>query len=158
MLTDATVLITGVTGSVGTLCTDHLLATEVGTLRMFDDDEAGLAAAKGRLDDDRCRFLAADVRDATRLRYAMADVDIVIHAAAMNYVDVVEYNPVEAVKTSVLGTQHVIQTTIDAGVDRVPLTSSDKAIDPPTRRGRPSYSRRGLHAHSRDWVGRDDGC
>jgi len=74
-------------------------------------------------------------RDATRLRYAMADVDMIIHAAAMKHVDVVEYNPVEAVKTSVLGTQHVIQTTIDAGVDRVLLTSSDKAVDPANTMG-----------------------
>jgi len=65
----------------------------------------------------------------------MAGVDIVIHAAAMKHVDVVKYSPVEADKTSVLGTQHVIQTTIDAGVDRVLLTSSDKAIDPANTMG-----------------------
>ena len=123
------VLITGAKGSVGTLLTDHLLAKEVGTLRLFDTDEAGLAAAKGRLDDDRCRYLAGDVRDETRLRYAMADVDIVIHAAAMKHVDIVEYNPFEAVKTNVLGTQHVIETAIDAGVERVLLISSDTAVD-----------------------------
>ena len=116
-------------GSVGTLLTDHLLATDVGTLRLFDADEAGLATEKNRLDDDRCRFLAGDVHDATRLRYAMADVDIVIHAAAIKHVDVVEYNAFEAVKTNVLGTQHVIETAIDAGVERVLLTSSDTAID-----------------------------
>ena len=77
-----------------------------------------------------CQVIAGDVRDATRLQYAMADVDMVIHAAAMKHVDVVEYNPFEAVKTNVLGTQHVIQTAIDAGVDRALLTSSDKAVDP----------------------------
>jgi len=129
MLQGATVLITGATGSVGTLLADHLLATDVGTLRLFDADEAGLAAAKGRLDDDRCRYLAGDVRDETRLRYAMADVDIVIHAAAMKHVDIVEYNPFEAVKTNVLGTQHVIETAIHAGVERVLLTSWDTAVD-----------------------------
>jgi len=59
----------------------------------------------------------------------MADVDIGIHAAAMKHVDVVEYNPVEAVETNVLGTQHVIETAIDAGVERVLLTSSDIAVD-----------------------------
>jgi FlaA1/EpsC-like NDP-sugar epimerase len=59
--------ITGATGSVGTLLTDHLLATDVATLRLFDADEAGLATARSRLDDDRCRFLAGDVRDQARL-------------------------------------------------------------------------------------------
>jgi len=82
-----------------------------------------------------CLFLAGDVRDATRLRYAMADVDIVIHAAAMRHVDVVEYNAFEAVKTNVLGTQHVIETAIDAGVERVLLTSSDTAVDPANTMG-----------------------
>jgi len=98
------VLITCAPGSVGTLLTDLLLTTEVDTLRLFDVDEAGLAAKKGRLDDDRCRFLANDVRDATRLRYAMAEVDVVMHAAAMKHVDVVEVTPVEAFKTNVLNT------------------------------------------------------
>ena len=92
MLSSATVLITGATGSVGTLLTDHLLATDLGALRLFDADEAGLATTKSSLDDDRCRFLAGDVRDATRLRYAMADVDIVIHAAAKEYGDIIKIN------------------------------------------------------------------
>jgi UDP-N-acetylglucosamine 4,6-dehydratase/UDP-glucose 4-epimerase len=117
MLTDATILITGATGSVGTLLTDHLLATDVGTIRLFDADEAGLATARSSLDDDRCRFLTGDGRAETNLRCAMADVDIVIHAAAMTHVDVVEYNPFEAVKTNVIGTQHVIETAIEpAGI------------------------------------------
>ncbi|PNW65449.1 UNVERIFIED_CONTAM: hypothetical protein BEN50_22895 [Euhalothece sp. KZN 001] len=135
MLSNATVLITGATGSVGTPLTDHLLATDVGNLRLFDADEAGLATANGRLDDDRCRFLAGDVRDKTRLRDAMADVDIVIHAAAMKHVDVVEYNTFEAVNIIVIGTQHVIETAIDAGVWRVLLTSSDTAVDPANTMG-----------------------
>ena len=89
MLQGASDLITGGTGSVSTLLSDHLLATNVGTLRLFDADEAGLATARSRLDDDRCRHLAGDVRDETRLRYAMADVDSVIYAAAIKRVDMV---------------------------------------------------------------------
>ena len=65
----------------------------------------------------------------------MADVDVVIHAAAMKHVDVVEYNPFEAVKTNVLGTQHVIETAIDAGVGRVLRTSADTAVDPANTMG-----------------------
>jgi len=119
-----------VTGSVGTLLTDHLLTTDVGTLRLFDADEAGLASANSRLYDDRCRFLAGTVRDATRLRYAMADVDIVIHAAAMTHVDVVEVTPVEKVTTTALGTHHVIETAIDADVGRVRRTRATRRSTP----------------------------
>jgi UDP-N-acetylglucosamine 4,6-dehydratase len=59
---------------------------------------------RGRFDDNSCRFLAGDVCDARPLRYAMADVDIVIHAAAMKHVDIVGVTPVEVVKTKLLGT------------------------------------------------------
>jgi FlaA1/EpsC-like NDP-sugar epimerase len=82
-----------------------------------------------------CRFITGDVRDVTRLRYAMADVDIVIHAAAMTHVDVVEFTPVEAVKTNVLGTQHVNERAIDTGVERVLRTAIDKAVDPANTMG-----------------------
>jgi len=60
----------------------------------------------------------------------MADVDIVIHAAAMKHVDVVEYNPIEAVKTNVLGTQHVINSALHMGVEIVLNMSTDKASMP----------------------------
>ena len=87
------------------------------------------ATSRGHLDDDRYRFLVGDVRNESRLRYAMADVDIRIHAAAMKHVDVVEVTPVEAVKTNVLGTQHVIEAAIDAGGRQVLVTSSDTAVE-----------------------------
>ena len=67
---------------------------------------------KCRIGTYYCQALPGDGRDGTRLRYAMADVDIVIHAAAMMHVDVVEYNPFEAVKTNVLGAQHVIKSAL----------------------------------------------
>ena len=71
----------------------------------------------------------------TSLRFAMAGVDIVIHAAAMKQVDMVEYNPFEPVKATVLGTQLGIEPAILAGVERVLLTSSDTAVDPANTMG-----------------------
>ena len=71
----------------------------------------------------------------TSLRFAMAGVDIVIHAAAMKQVDMVECNPFEPVKATVLGTQLGIEPAIQAGVERVLLTSSDTAVDPANTMG-----------------------
>jgi FlaA1/EpsC-like NDP-sugar epimerase len=75
------------------------------------------------------------VRDSDRLERAMENIDIVIHTAAMKHVDVCEYNPFEAVKTNVLGIQNIVDTAIDASVQRVVFTSSDKAVDPANTMG-----------------------
>jgi len=82
-----------------------------------------------------CRFLAGEVRATTRLRQAMANLDIVIHAAAMKHVDVVEVTPTEAGTTAVLGTQHVIETVLHAGLERVLHTSADTLVEPTTTTG-----------------------
>jgi len=76
------------------------------------------------------RYFIGDIRDLPRLRRAMKDVDIVIHAAAMKQVPACEYNPFEAVKTNVLGTQNVITAAIDAGVEKAIVLSTDKSVEP----------------------------
>lgn len=93
MLNDATILITSITGSVDKLLTDHLLSTGVNTHRLFEADGAGLSAARSRIDDDRCRFLASDVRDGTRLHCQIADVVMLIHAAAMKHGEIINVTP-----------------------------------------------------------------
>ena len=103
-----------------------------------------------------CRFLAGDVRDATRLRYAIADVNILVHATAMKHVDVIEVTSAEAVTINVFGTQHVIEMAIDAGVERVMLTSSDMAVYTAKKSRRSYCSLRSLYSGSRDWVEWDD--
>ena len=81
-------------------------------------------------DDERIRFFIGDVRDKARLLRALHGVDIVTHAAALKQVPACEYNPYEAVKTNVMGTQNLIEAAIDAGVERVMGISTDKACNP----------------------------
>ena len=71
-----------------------------------------------QIDDPKVRFFIGDVRDETRLKRAMDGVTLVIHAAAMKQIVASEYNPTEAVKTNILGTMNVLNTGIDAGVER----------------------------------------
>ena len=135
MINGNNVLLTGGAGSVGSMLAPRLLERDPKVLRIFDSDEAGLAELKSTFDDDRCRFLAGNVRDEDRLLRAMENIDVVIHTAAMKHVDVCEYNPFEAVKTNVLGIQNVVDAAIDTGVQRVVFTSSDKAVDPANTMG-----------------------
>lgn len=76
------------------------------------------------------RFFIGDVRDKHRLARAMEGIDMVVHAAALKHVPVCEYNPFEAIKTNVLGAQNVLDTSMDAGVQRVVALSTDKAAAP----------------------------
>jgi UDP-N-acetylglucosamine 4,6-dehydratase len=83
------------------------------------------------ISDPRLSFFIGDVRDRDRLwRAFQADVDLVVHAAAMKQVPACEYNPFEAIKTNVLGAQNIIEAAIDAGVPRVLALSTDKAVNP----------------------------
>ncbi|MWV40056.1 SDR family NAD(P)-dependent oxidoreductase [Natrialba sp. INN-245] len=135
MITGNNVLLTGGAGSVGRMLVPRLLERDPNVLRVFDNNEPGLSSVRSDVDDDRCRYLAGDVRDKDRLERAMEDVDIVIHTAAMKHVDICEYNPFEAVKTNALGLQNVVDAAIDSDVRRVVFTSSDKAVNPANTMG-----------------------
>lgn len=135
MIQGRSILLTGGAGSVGHALIPRILAKEPDVLRIFDNNEPGLADIKSKIDDDRCRFLAGDIRERDRLDRAMENIDIVIHTAAMKHVDICEYNPFEAVKTNSLGLQNVVDAAIDSGVERVIFTSSDKAVNPANTMG-----------------------
>jgi UDP-N-acetylglucosamine 4,6-dehydratase len=81
-------------------------------------------------DHPSLRYFIGDVRDGERLRRAMNGVDIVVHAAALKQVPACEYNPMEAVKTNILGSSNVIDAALDAGVGKVLALSTDKAVNP----------------------------
>jgi UDP-N-acetylglucosamine 4,6-dehydratase/5-epimerase len=126
-----TILLTGGTGSFGHHFTRTALAQwNPKTIRIFSRDELKQSEMQRSFDDDRLRFLIGDVRDLQRLRRAVEDVDIVIHAAAMKQVPACEYNPFEAVQTNILGTQNVAEVCIEAGIPRAVALSTDKAVSP----------------------------
>lgn len=135
MIEDKNILITGGAGSIGRILVRRLLNRDPNVIRILDQSEPGLAALKAELSDDRCRFLSGNIRDKDRIKRATENIDIVIHTAAMKHVDISEYNPFEAVKTNVVGLQNLLDVAIDAGVDRLVFTSSDKAAQPANTMG-----------------------
>ena len=124
------ILITGGTGSLGRALTKRLLETDVDTIRIFSRDELKQVQMQSELQDKRLRFLIGDVRDKERLLRALEDVDIVIHAAALKHVPVAEYNPFEAVKTNVNGSQNLLESCLDKNVDLALAIGTDKAVSP----------------------------
>ncbi len=131
ILAGKTVLITGGTGSFGRNFAKHLLAhSKLKKLIIFSRDELKQSLMEAEMRDPRLRFFIGDVRDQARLERAFEGVDIVIHAAALKQVPALEYNPYEAIKTNVLGSQNVIEAALNKGVERAILVSTDKAAMP----------------------------
>ncbi len=132
MIDDKTILITGGTGSfgkkfVGTVFRKYRPKRVV----VYSRDELKQHDMRSQFDDSRLSFFIGDVRDRERLyRAFQANVDIVVHAAALKQVPTCEYNPFEAIKTNLLGAQNVIDAAIDCGVPRVMALSTDKAVNP----------------------------
>lgn len=131
-LDDASILITGGTGSLGKALLDHLLAnSKVRRIAVLSRDELKQQNLRAEIgDDERLRWFIGDIRDLERLKRAFHGVDYVIHAAALKQVDTGEYNPMEFIKTNVLGSQNVIDASIASGVKRVVALSTDKASSP----------------------------
>ena len=124
------ILITGGTGSLGTALTKRLLSMGVDQIRIFSRNEFKQISMESEIYDDRLRFLIGDVRDQKRLRRAIEDVDIVFHAAALKHVPKIEYNPFEAIKTNVEGSQNVIDACLENDVERAVCIGTDKAVSP----------------------------
>lgn len=125
------ILVTGGTGSIGFKIVQKLLAADPKVIRVFSRDDTKQFNARIRLNNDpRVTFLLGDIRDKQRLHMAMEGIDIVFHAAALKHVQAIEHDPYEAVKTNVLGTQHVIECALARRVEKVVGISSDKAADP----------------------------
>jgi len=131
----STVLITGGTGSFGTQFVETVLRAypNIKRLVIYSRDELKQFQMGQRFPQDRfpqLRFFIGDVRDAQRLRQAMEGIEIVIHAAALKQVPACEYNPVEAIKTNIMGAQNVIEAALERDVRRVVALSTDKAAAP----------------------------
>jgi UDP-N-acetylglucosamine 4,6-dehydratase len=129
---DKVVLITGGTGSFGKKFLEIMLQEHhPAKLIVFSRDELKQhEMSTGAFNDPRLRFFLGDVRDELRLRRAMHGVNIVVHAAALKQVPACEYNPMEAIKTNILGSSNVIEAALESGVEKVLALSTDKAVNP----------------------------
>ncbi|MEN9790643.1 MAG: hypothetical protein RLZZ63_301 [Gemmatimonadota bacterium] len=127
---DGVLLITGGTGSFGRAVVRRFLKSSLREIRIFSRDEKKQDDMRKYFADPRLKFYLGDVRERESLKAVMRGVDDVFHAAALKQVPSCEFHPMEAVRTNVLGTEHVLDTAIDAGVRRVICLSTDKAVYP----------------------------
>lgn len=132
---DKSILITGGTGSLGKALTKHILTIYPGVKRLviFSRDEQKqfeMAQEYPSSKYPQIRFFIGDVRDAERVKRALKGIDYVIHAAAMKHVPIAEYNPMECVKTNIMGAENIINACLETEVTRVVALSTDKAAAP----------------------------
>jgi len=129
------ILITGGTGTLGNILTDFFLnETTITKVCIFSRDEFKQHNMKLKYKNhknyENLRFFIGDIRDVERIKYACKDINIVFHTAALKQVDAIEYNPMEAIKTNIIGTQNVIMACIDNNVNQLIGISTDKCVAP----------------------------
>lgn len=139
MFKNKSIIITGGTGTFGSSFINYILKNKISFKKIiiFSRDEFKQFEMQKKLQQDcsssnykKIRFFLGDIRDKERLRQAFRDVDIVIHAAALKQVPAAEYNPTEFVKTNVIGTQNIVEVSLDSNVEKVISLSTDKACSP----------------------------
>ena len=135
MLNNKSILITGGTGSLGKALVKRILKDypEVKRLVVFSRDEQKQFQMSQEFPDTKfqsIRYFIGDVRDYERVKRALRKIDYVIHAAAMKHVPIAEYNPMECVKTNVLGAENIINACLETDVKSVVALSTDKAAAP----------------------------
>jgi UDP-N-acetylglucosamine 4,6-dehydratase len=152
---DKTVLITGGTGSFGRKFVEVMLADHrPAKIIVFSRDELKQHEMRAAgFEDPTLRFFIGDVRDRLRLRRAMHDVDIVVHAAALKQVPACEYNPIEAIMTNIMGARNVVEAALDTGVERVMALSTDKAVNPINLYGATKLAAEKLFVQSNAYAG-----
>jgi len=130
MFKGKTILVTGGAGSIGKEVIKELLKLDPNFVRVLDNNEAGLFELEKEISHPALGYFLGDVRDRDRMKRAVEGVDIVFHAAALKHVPICEYNPFDAIKTNVIGTQNLLDVSLDEEVERVIAISTDKAANP----------------------------
>jgi len=123
-------LITGGTGTFGNAVLKRFLKTDVSEIRIFSRDEKKQEDMRLHYKDPRIKFYIGDVRSIESVRSAMEEVDYVFHAAALKQVPSCEFYPMEAIKTNAIGADNVLTAAASAGVKKVVILSTDKAVYP----------------------------
>jgi len=153
--TDSVVLVTGGTGSFGKKFIEimlkeyhphKLIVFSRDELKQFEMQAAGYSHPS-------LRYFIGDIRDQQRCRRAFEGVDLIVHAAALKQVPACEYNPMEAIKTNILGSGNVIDAAIDAGISRVVALSTDKAVNPVNLYGATKLAAEKLFVQSNAYAG-----
>ena len=149
-LKNKSILITGGTGSIGSALVKFLVKSNCKVIRVMSNDENGLYELSRDLNlnsfafdnfahemkKNKIRFFLGDVRDFKRCKEITKNIDIVIHAAALKHVSIVEYNPNEAYQTNVLGTKNMINASIKNEVKKLLIMSTDKVVSPSSTMGK----------------------
>jgi UDP-N-acetylglucosamine 4,6-dehydratase len=124
------VFISGGCGSLGSALVRRLLKTGARRIVIFDNHQSRLAELERQLPDRRLRFFVGDVRDLPRLKRAIEGCEVAFHCAALKIIPSCEYNPTEAIKTNVLGSQNFIEACLDTVPEIAVGISTDKACSP----------------------------
>lgn len=124
------ILVTGGAGSIGSILVKKLLELDPHVVRVFDNNETGIYNLYNELQSKKIRPLIGDIRDKERINRALEGINIVFHASALKHVPLCEYNPFDAVKTNILGTQNIMDAALDHSIEKVILISTDKAANP----------------------------
>ncbi|NCU28037.1 NAD-dependent epimerase/dehydratase family protein, partial [Candidatus Nomurabacteria bacterium] len=127
---DKTLLITGGTGSFGNAVLRRFLDSDIKEIRVFSRDEKKQDDMRHRLQNPKVKFYIGDVRSRQSVDNVMKGVDYIFSAAALKQVPSCEFFPMEAVHTNVIGTNNVIESAIEHGVNNVVILSTDKAAYP----------------------------
>ncbi len=153
--TDKVVLITGGTGSFGKKFIEIMLKEyHPAKIIVLSRDELKQHEMRiNGFDDPSLRYFLGDIRDVERLKRAFKGVDIVVHAAALKQVPACEYNPTEAIKTNIMGSQNVIDAALDCGVKKVLAISTDKAVNPVNLYGVTKLGAEKLFVQSNSYAG-----
>lgn len=131
MLRNKVVLVTGGTGSFGQNFVRRVLKDDlVSKVIVFSRDELKQFEMQSTLNSSKLRYFLGDVRDYQRLKQATAGVDIIIHAAAIKQIGAAEYNPMEAIKTNIIGAENIVNVAIENKINKVIALSTDKAANP----------------------------
>ncbi|MFP8965834.1 UDP-N-acetylglucosamine 4,6-dehydratase (inverting) [Pokkaliibacter sp. CJK22405] len=156
MFNNKSVLITGGTGSFGHAFVRRLLEHyNPSKVVVYSRDELKQYEMGQVFPDSRMRFFIGDVRDLDRLKVAMNGIDYVVHAAALKQVPAAEYNPMECIKTNIIGGQNVVEAAIAAGIKRVIALSTDKAANPINLYGATKLASDKLFVAGNNMSGRD---
>lgn len=130
------ILVTGGTGSIGSELVRKLLLEDPEVIRIFSRDESKQFFMQQEFSEfTNIRYLIGDIRDKNRLKYAVNDIDIVFHVAALKHVPSCEYNPFEAVKTNVFGVQNLLEVAIEENIEKLVAISTDKVVSPSNTMG-----------------------